>query len=262
MKKLKPLLLLPVLFLMLALNPDCFSSPEPKTISSQVPNHQQWDKLLKEHVRTNGLVDYKGFIQDSVKLNQYLDGLLQNEPAEIWSDDEKLAYWINAYNAFTIQLVIRHYPVESIKDIGPMLQIPFVNTPWDIKFIKYPERSLDLNNIEHGIIREEFDEPRIHFAVNCASISCAQLRREAYTGDQLDKQLDEQTREFLKNPHKNEITKDYIKISKLFRWYGSDFKTDDQSIIDFINQYSETEIQEDAKVDYKDYNWELNDVQD
>ncbi len=231
---------------------------KPNTTQSTPPGHQLWTDLLQKHVRQDGMVDYRGFIKDSTKLNQYLSTLENHIPADNWSEKEKLAYWINAYNAYTIQLVIRHYPLESIKDISGFLSIPFVNSAWDIKFIELGGEKLDLNNIEHSILRKEFDEPRIHFAINCASISCPVLRNEAFTADKLEAQLEEQTKIFLNNPEKNRIGKNEIEISKIFSWFGGDFKKEG-TIIDFINPYTATDISPGASVKYIDYNWQLND---
>lgn len=215
--------------------------------------HELWDSLVREHVTESGLVDYEGFIADSNRLNQYLDLLSRHHPNdEHWSRDERLAYWINAYNAFTVKLIVDHYPVKSIKDIKN--GIPFVNTVWDIKFIKIEGREYDLNNIEHGIIRPKFDEPRIHMAVNCAAISCPKLQNEAYTAEKLDAQLDQASREFLSNEDKNVITPDQLKLSKIFSWYRGDF----DSVIEFVDQHTETDINENPEVEYLDYNWALN----
>ena len=115
-------------------------------------SHRSWDVLLQRHVKENGFVDYKGMQRDSVELNHYLTLLSAAQPnAQNWTRNEKMAFWINAYNAFTVKLIIDHYPVESIKDIKR--GIPFVNTVWDIKFIKIGGKTYDLNNIEHGILR-------------------------------------------------------------------------------------------------------------
>jgi hypothetical protein len=215
--------------------------------------HELWDSLVREHVTESGLVDYEGFIADSNRLNQYLDLLSRHHPNdEHWNRDERLAYWINAYNAFTVKLIVDHYPVESIKDIKN--GIPFVNTVWDIKFIKIEGREYDLNNIEHGIIRPKFDEPRIHMAVNCAAISCPKLQNEAYTAEKLGAQLDQASREFLSNEDKNVITPDRLKLSKIFSWYRGDF----DSVIEFVDQHTETDINENPEVEYLDYNWALN----
>ena len=145
--------------------------------------HDLWDQLLKKHVNAEGFVDYKGMIRDSAQLNQYLELLQSAHPQRSWSREEQMAYWINAYNAFTVKLIVDHYPVSSIKDIKN--GIPFVNTVWDIKFINIQGQEYDLNAIEHGILRKNFRDGRLHAAVNCASFSCPPLRAEAYTAERL-----------------------------------------------------------------------------
>ena len=228
--------------------------------SSATPiTHELWDTLVKQHVSEKGKVDYKGFIQDSVKLNSYLSLLSGSHPNDKnWTSDERLAYWINAYNAFTVKLIVDNYPVASIKDIKN--GIPFVNTVWDIKFIKIEGQTYDLNNIEHGIIRKRFNEPRIHAACNCASFSCPRLRNEAFIAERLNEQLDDQMRSFINDKDKNQLDPDNPKMSKLFSklWYGKDFKKDGKSVREFINQYAEVKIKEDADIDYLDYVWTLN----
>lgn len=227
--------------------------------SSKPVTHEIWDSLLQQHVSEAGWVNYEGFIQDSARFNDYLSLLSNHHPnKKHWSDDERLAYWINAYNAFTVKLITDHYPVESIKDIKN--GIPFVNTVWDIKFIKIEGAIYDLNNIEHGIIRPEFEEPRIHFAVNCAAHSCPKLGNRAYTAKDLDAQLDQALRSFLQDSGKNEVREDQLKLSKIFDWYGGDFRKTGKSIIEFINPYTEVEINPNAAVEYLDYSWRLNDA--
>jgi hypothetical protein len=103
------------------------------TFAQKAPSHQQWDKLLKKHVNTSGMVSYKGFQKDQAELNAYLKTLSDNAPQNDWSENDQKAYWINAYNAFTVALILKHYPVKSIKDIAG--NIYKINTPWDIKFI-------------------------------------------------------------------------------------------------------------------------------
>lgn len=225
------------------------------------PDHIMWDSLLKKHVDEEGLVDYVGFQSDSIQLNTYLKMLSDSAPdPKKWTEKEQLAYWINAYNAFTIQIVIRHYPVESIKDISSGLNIPFVSTTWDIKFIEIGGEQLDLNRIEHGIIRKEFEEPRIHFAVNCASISCPKLRQEAYTAKMLEEQLEAQAIEFINDPDRN-LIKDSknAEVSKLFTWFSGDFKKKSSDIRSYLNRYSNTHLAEDADIQFMDYDWGIND---
>lgn len=238
----------------------CNSVQNPQTDSKPV-SHEQWTKLLTKHVTDDGLVDYKGFEKDREQLEDYLALLSEHHPNEDhWTRKERLAYWINAYNAFTIQLVLKHYPVESIKDVVSGPNITFVNSPWDIKFIKIEGQEYDLNNIEHGIIRERFKEPRIHFAVNCASMSCPVLRKEAYKVQKLDKQLDEQARDFISDPSKNQIGRQTIKISRIFRWFRGDFTENHESLQAFINQYTNEAIAQDAEIEWMEYDWGLNDA--
>ncbi|MEP4535086.1 MAG: DUF547 domain-containing protein [Cyclobacteriaceae bacterium] len=221
-------------------------------------SHSLFDTLLKKHVDDVGLVDYKGFLADRDKLRQYLDLLSNNAPNdEQWTDHDQIAYWINAYNAYTIELILDYYPLESIKDIGSSIQVPFVNTPWDIKFFKIDGEKYDLNNIEHDILRKKWEEPRIHFAVNCASLSCPQLRAEAYTGAKLDEQLDDQARRFINDGFRNDISQDQASLSKLFKWYSGDF----EKVMDvekYINQYADIKITDKTGVEYKEYDWSLN----
>lgn len=234
-------------------------SEAPKGKGSRETNHGQWTVLLQKYVEENGNVDYDGFRSDSISLQAYLDMLVTNAPdPATWSQDAQLAYWINLYNAFTIKLVIDHYPVESIKDIGSKIQIPFINSPWDIKFINISGEKLDLNNVEHSILRKQFSEPRIHFAINCASFSCPKLRREAYVSAKLDKQLEEQAIDYINDPARNKLSKSSVKLSKIFDWFKGDF-TKDRSLTDFIGRYAKIEIDKEAKVSFLKYDWSLND---
>lgn len=221
--------------------------------------HKLWDELTKSHVTTNGFVNYKGFINDSVKLNRYLDLLSANHPNDTWSSNERKAYWINAYNAFTIKLIVDNYPMKTIKDLGG--SIYKVNTPWDIKFIKIGEEEYDLNNIEHGILRDQWKDPRIHAAVNCASVSCPALMKGAYTANKLETQLDSQMKRFILDGSKNSISKDKVKLSKIFKWFTGDFKSVSADVISYINKFSDVQVSEDVEIDYFDYDWNLNDAQ-
>ena len=220
-------------------------------------SHELFSNLLKKNVSIAGKVDYKGFIRDSTQLNQYLKQLSSNPPAQNWSRNDQLAYWINAYNAFTIQLVIRNYPLKSIKDIGSIIKIPFVNSPWDIKFIRIGTETYDLNNIEHDILRAKFKEPRIHFAIVCASISCPKLLNEAFVGARIDVQLDAQARAFVNDPARNKITPNQAQLSPIFSWFKGDF-TKQGSLISFINKYSKVKLNQNARLSSLDYNWNLN----
>lgn len=228
------------------------------SIPAKAPSHEMWDRLLKKHVTADGKVNYKGLIKDSVEFNIYLKLLSDNSPDEkTWSADEQKVFWINAYNAFTVKLITRYYPIKSIKDIGSKIQIPFVNTPWDVKFIVIGNEKMDLNNIEHGKLRKKFNDPRIHFAIVCASRSCPILLNEAYDAARINQQLDNQAKAFLKDTSRNKITADKPQLSKIFDWYKMDFNKK-ESLIEFLNHYAPVKINSNAKLDFLSYNWELN----
>ena len=160
------------IFLAILIFQNAFAVTTPNITSAPI-SHETFNGLLKKYVSVSGEVNYGGFKKEEKELKKYLDLVSANEPAKNWSENEKLAYWINAYNAFTIQLILNHSGdnLKSIKDIGARIKIPFVNTPWDVKFINIGGKKMDLNNIEHGIIRKAFKEPRIHFALVCAAKS-------------------------------------------------------------------------------------------
>jgi len=222
------------------------------------PSHAIFNTLLKKHVSDQGKVNYKGFIADGEQLDAYLTLLSSNPPdRETWSDEEQLAYWINAYNAFTIKLIINHYPVKSIRDIGPTLSIPLVNTVWHLEFFTIGGKKASLDEIEHKILRKEFDEPRIHFAINCASISCPQLLNSAYIAENLEAQLEQAARSFINDVKLNTMQATGAELSSIFSWFKSDF-TRNGGLIDYINQYANVNLNKDAKISYKEYNWFLN----
>ena len=192
-------------------------------------------------------MDYKGFQRDQEQLDGYLKRLSEQLPNEDWGRDARLAYWINVYNAYTVKLILNHYPVNSIRDI-------YDGNPWDVKWIELEGDQYSLNQIEHHIIRKRFDEPRIHFAVNCAAQSCPPLLPRAFTAENLDSMLAKATRAFVNNSSYNKISTNNLKLSKIFDWYAEDF----ENIQRFIAQYSNTEVDANASVSYMDYDWSLN----
>jgi len=221
----------------------------PTSISetAQTTDHSKWNILLQKNVSKNGIVDYKGFQKDSKQLQSYLGVLAANVPTKSWSKNAVLAYWINAYNAYTVKLILDNYPVKSIKDI---------NDPWGKKFFTLGTSKYSLEQIEHEILRK-MSEPRIHFAINCASFSCPNLLNEAYTEANLEKQLTTVAKNFINDKSKNTITSNKVEISKIFDWFSGDFKKKG-TVIDFLNQYSSIKINSNAKISYKEYNWTLN----
>lgn len=222
------------------------------------PPHDIWDALLQKHVDDSGWVNYEGFIRDREKLEQYLELLSNNAPNEgLWSRGEQLAYWLNAYNAFTVKLIIDNYPLESIRDLDPVLSIPVINTVWHRKFFEIGGEKASLDEIEHEILRKKFAEPRVHFAINCASYSCPPLRSEAYKADIIDQQLNEQAILFINDPSRNQIGHDRVILSRIFKWFESDF-TRDISLVEYLNRYSRLHIPDTADIEYLPYNWQLN----
>lgn len=210
-------------------------------------DHTSYDDLIAAYVSDQGNVDYDGFKRNWGTLRKYIKALGENMPTDAWTKEDKLAYWMNAYNAMTVDLILRNYPLASIKDI---------KDPWGQRFWKLGEKYYNLNEIEHKILRKMGDA-RIHFGINCASFSCPPLLNEAFTAQKVDKQLDTLARRFVNDKKRNTITANSIEISEIFNWFAKDFKTNG-SVIDFLNTYSETPINAKAKKRFKDYNWSLN----
>ena len=220
----------------------------PQSVSKVKIDHSIWDNLLKKHVNQEGLVDYKGFKRDYPVFKSYLQILSNTPPEENWPVQELLAYYINLYNAFTVDAIVKHYPVNSIKDIKGV---------WTNGNVPVGSKNLSLGGIENGILRK-MEEPRIHFAINCASISCPKLLNEAYKAHSIDKQLDEATKAFI-NSSENDISTNNLKLSSIFDWYKKDFKVNgDVDVIAYINQYSCIKINPNVAIAYKPYNWKLN----
>lgn len=214
------------------------------------PSHDPFDGLLKKYVTSNGMVNYEGFKNERSKLDAYLTTLAATAPSSDWSKNEKLAYWINLYNAATIQLILKNYPLKSIMEING-------GKAWDVAFVKSGSKTLSLNQIENEIIRPVFKEPRIHFAVNCAAKSCPKLLNEAFTASKLDVQLETATRKFINNRNENKVSPDAITISKIFEWYAADFGGTAE-LVKYFNKYSSLKVNSDAKVTFMEYDWSLN----
>lgn len=210
-------------------------------------DHVSFNELLKGNVSTEGIVDYNGFRKNRTVLRLYIAALGKRMPQDSWSKEDKLSYWMNAYNAMTIDLILRNQPVASIKDI---------KDPWKQRLWKLGEKWYNLDEIEHKILRKMGDA-RIHFGINCASFSCPPLLNEAFTAATVDSQLDTLARRFINDSSRNIITPDRVTVSKIFSWFAKDFK-ENGSLIDFLNNYATTPINTKAKVRYMDYNWELN----
>lgn len=237
-----------------------------------------WDALLKKHVRPlrGGQateVDYAGFAADRARLQTWLTATSKVTRVEFdrWSSPEQLAFLINAYNAWTIELVLTGYPrIQSIKDLGS-----FIQSPWKKSFIPLLGETRSLDDIEHGLIRGSgrYNEPRIHFAVNCASIGCPALRAQAYNAAQLEAQLEDATRQFLSDRTRNRFESGALKVSSIFKWYRKDFEQgwhNASSLGQFLALYSTSlglsaEVASRAAagqldIEFLDYDWKLNGV--
>lgn len=241
--------------------------------------YTKFNALLKAHVQVLGkgeasAVRYANLAQQRPALQACLDELAAVSAAKFnaFSKEQQMAFLINAYNAYTLELILTRYPkIDSIKDLGTLLQ-----GPWKPKIYPLLGRLVSLDEIEHDILRApgKYDDPRIHFAVNCASIGCPSLREEAYTAPRLEAQLQEQTRRFLSDRSRNRINlaEGRIEVSKIFDWYGKDFTRGwrgTQTLQAFLGLYSDVLARNPAekqlldgspRVRFLDYDWRLNDV--
>lgn len=233
-----------------------FSLASPSDLFSIDQEYSAWNTLLKRNVK-NGLVDYVSFKKESVGLDNVLKSFSLVTEAEYatFSREEKLCFLINAYNAFTIKLILDHYPVKSIKDIGSILQ-----SPWKREFFELLGRPRNLDWIEHLKLRKEFREPRIHFAINCASLGCPPILNEPFRPGKVSEQLARVTKDFLKDKRKNEYDSgaNVLYLSKIFDWFREDFTGSGIGPIDFYNRNAGASVPADAKVKFKDYDWNLN----
>jgi len=213
-------------------------------------SHEQWTNLLQLYVSEEGLVDYNGFVQDTAALKEYTQFLVNNLPDSTWAYSDSLSYWLNVYNAFTVKLVVENYPLTSILSIND-------GEAWQLPFISLGDSLYTLDFVEHGVLRVHFNEPRIHFAVNCASKSCPILLNEAYEANTLSTQLARQTQLFINDSTKNVFTTDTLYLSQLFNWFLEDF-TENGTLIDYLNDYTSFVINDSAVIDYLYYDWSLN----
>jgi len=225
-------------------------------LAAQGVDYSLYAGLIEKYVK-NGVVNYQGFKNNEAKLDQYLKVLEGVDTKEL-SRDEQFAFYINAYNAWTIKLILTGYPgVKSIKDLGS-----FFSSPWKKKICRIDGKIITLDDIEHNILRPRFKDPRVHFAINCAAKSCPPLRSEPYRGDELDQQLNEMTSAFINDPSRNRLEENKLYVSKIFDWFEEDFNGD---ILGFFLKYSKGDLKEQLevnkekiKVKYLDYDWSLN----
>ena len=224
--------------------------------SAETVDHGIYAELLHKYVK-DGVVSYQGFKNEEASLDRYL-AVIEETRTSLLPGNERLAFYINAYNAWTIKLILGKYPgVKSIKELGGLF-----STPWKKKICRIDGKVLSLDDLEHGIIRPGFQDPRIHFAVNCASKSCPPLLSEPYRGEGLDRQLDGAARAFINDPRRNRLDGSTLYVSRIFDWYGEDFK---EGVIGFFLKYAEGDMQKGLtagkdriRIEYLDYDWSLN----
>jgi hypothetical protein len=249
-------------------------------------SHKVFDGLLKKHVVVlqGGKVSqvrYPEFAKDRTALKAYLDELSAVKKSEFdgWSKSQQMAFLINTYNAFTIELILNHYPVKSIKDIGS----DFFDNRWKRKFFTLLGAPTSLDMVEHEMLRApgRYDEPRVHYAVNCASIGCPMLREEAFTAEKLDKQLEEQAGRFLSDRSRNRYNKErgVLEVSKIFDWFAKDWTSNYKGINgvapiasreDYFGRYAQLLTDDEAgrsaikegkvKINFLSYDWSLNEA--
>jgi len=222
---------------------------------AEAVDYGTYAELLQAHVR-DGVVDYAGFKADEARLDDYLARNGRVNPESL-SREDRFAYYINAYNAWTIKLILTGYPgVKSIKDLGSLLQ-----SPWKKPFVKIDGRTLTLDEIEHSILRPQFKDARVHFAIVCASKGCPPLIAQPYRGAVLDDQLNRVTTAFLNRPGNYRLAGDRFEVSSIFKWFGEDFG----NLIDFYIRYAQGDLKQALqagrdriRVGYLDYDWSLN----
>ncbi len=235
------------------------SHTDPPASTTATFNHEAFDAILKKHVDADGWVDYKALQDDAELLGDYIHDLAA-APFDQLSRDDKLALLINAYNAFTLQLILDHAPVKSIRDIPD-------GERWDAVRWELAGKTYSLNQIEHELVRPNFKEPRIHFALVCAAYSCPKLRNEAFTGEQLEQQLADQTTYTHTHDrwYKFDADNNTLHLTALYDWYGGDFTAVADSVLDYVAGL-EPEVRaaidagREPKVRWLDYDWQLNDV--
>lgn len=224
--------------------------------SDTAVDHSIYADLLDKYVH-QGNVDYHGFKMEESELDQYLK-VLENVDSKSLSRDEQFAFYINAYNAWTIKLILSGYPgIKSIKELGNILK-----TPWKKKICRIDGDVITLDDIEHHILRPRFKDPRVHFAINCAALSCPPLWSQPFIGNTLDRQLDDATRVFINNSKRNYLDGETLYASKIFNWFGKDFNDD---VSGFFLKYADDNLKKELevknnkiKVKYLPYDWSLN----
>ena len=230
-------------------------------------DHTAWDRILEAYLLrdANGVHRFaygKVTEQDKSNLDTYVERLTEI-PVSQYNRAEQLAFWINLYNALTIQVVLAAYPVESIRDINISSGL-FARGPWGKRLVRIEGESLSLNDIEHRILRPIWQDPRIHYAVNCAAVGCPNLQRDAFTSANTEALLEAAARDYINHPRGVSIDDDLLTVSSLYVWFAEDFGESDLDIIAHLRRYAEAELAEKlssiAAIGGIAYDWKLNDA--
>jgi hypothetical protein len=235
--------------------------------STESIDHGAWDHFVKAYVSPSpdgiNRIDYTGVTESDRRALQAYIAELPAASIGRFSRDEQLAYWINLYNALTVSVVLDHYPVESIRDIDISPGF-FSDGPWDKKLIEVEGEALSLNDIEHRILRPIWKDPRIHYAVNCASIGCPNLQTTAFTGGNANTLLGRGARQYVNHPRGAQITDGELIASSIYVWYREDFGGSDEGVIRHLQKFAMPKLRsalatvEDIADDR--YDWSLNDA--
>lgn len=231
----------------------CSDSAVPASAVAFDHSHAELDTAVKAYV-IDGMVDYAGMLKNRAGLDSYIakTSAVSESDFNGWSKQQQLAFLINVYNAETIQLILDNWPVKSIRKIGN-----FISTAQDKKVVTLFGKTTTLNYVEHDLLRAKYSEPRIHFAIVCAAISCPELRSEAFTAGKLEAQLADQAKAFLTDKTKNEFKDGELQLSKIFDWFEEDFTKGGKSLADYVNPWFPGDVSK-AKVEFKSYDWDLN----
>lgn len=225
-------------------------------------SHDAWHSVLARYLSENkeiNLFDYaKVGAEDRLLLDRYIKTLAQTE-VDLLTRAQQMAFWINLYNALTVQVILDHWPVESIKEIRSGM---FKPGPWDLPLLEVDGVELSLNDIEHRILRPTYQDPRIHFAVNCASFSCPDLASEPYLASNLESMLEAATRKYLSHSRGLNLAANELLLSSIFKWYRKDFAHSEQGLLDYLANYTAADISKRLKrwngpINYR-YDWSLN----
>jgi len=225
------------------------------------PLHSSWNAVLQASVK-EGVVDYAALHAAPARLEAYLGGLAAvcRADFETWSREQKVAFWVNAYNAFTLRTILDHYPVKSIRSIGLLPGAAWRDAFIPLGHLVGKDAKLSLNDLEHEILRKGFPDARLHFVLVCASKSCPELRSEAYRVDSLSAQFDEAGRRFLADRSKNQLDGPTWKVSSIFKWYRDDFERDGPGLVTFLKRLAPGRIDQASspQLEFLDYDWSLN----